>query len=201
MTLLTPPIPELATRNHRRFSVEEYRRMAETGILSEDDNVELLEGWIVEKMTKGARHDYTIQATDNAIRSRLEPNWGVRIQSAIVLADSEPEPDLAVILNPPARYVDRHPSRDDIALLVEVAESSLAQDRGIKLRIYARSNIEVYWIVNLIEDVIEVHWDPSGPVDLPTYRGRRVFRSGESVPLAIGGQQLQPVEVKQILGR
>lgn len=175
--------------------------MAETGILNEDDNVELLEGWIVEKMTKNPRHETTIMRANLALTDRLSREWFVRIRSAITLLDSEPEPDLAIVPGPPARFDDHHPHAQDIALLVEVAESSLAQDRGVKLRIYARARVATYWIVNLIENTIEVHWNPTGPVDAPTYRERRVFRSGEAVPLTIGGRQVSPIPARDILGK
>lgn len=173
--------------------------MAEAGILDEDDRVELLEGWIVEKMTKNPRHEAVIDATNEAICARVSRDWRVRIQSAITLLDSEPEPDLAIVPGPLARYVRRQPHAEDVALLVEVSESSLAQDRGIKFRVYARWAIQMYWIVNLIEDVVEVHWDPTGPIESPAHRGRRVFRIGEALPLSVGGQQLEPVPVREIL--
>lgn len=175
--------------------------MAEANILSEEDNVELLEGWIVEKMTKNPRHESTIVRANLAFTDRLSREWLVRIQSAITLPDSEPEPDLIIAPGPPSRFDDRQPYAEDIALLVEVAESSLAYDRGVKLRVYARASIATYWIVNLIENVIEVHWDPTGPVDAPTYRHRQVFRTGDAVPFTVGGQQLAPIPAKDILGR
>ena len=185
----------------RRFSVDDYHRMAEVGILDEDDNVELLEGWIVEKTTKNPRHESTIDRANLVFTDRLPRDWRVRIQSAITLPDSEPEPDLVIVPGPPSRFDARQPYAEDLALVVEVAETSLARDRGVKLRIYARARIATCWIVNLIENVIEMHWDPTGPVDAPTYRQRRVFRSGEDVPLTIGGQQLGPIPAKEILGR
>lgn len=200
MSLLTrsttpPPDPM------RRFSVDDYHRMAEAGILDEDDNVELLEGWIVEKMTKNPRHEYTVDSVQEAIAKRLPADWRIKLQSPTTLADSEPEPDVSVVRGPKERYRKQHPQPQDIALVIEVADSSLARDRGIKLRINSRSRVAVYWIVNLIEDVIEVHFDPTGPIDLPAYRQRRVYRSGEAVPLALGSEVLDLISVDELLGK
>ncbi len=196
-TTSPPPPPDPM----RRFSVDEYHQMTRLGILNEDDNVELLEGWIVEKMSKNPRHENTIVRADDALRSRIPADWRIRIQSAVTLPDSEPEPDLAVVTGATSLYDARQPGPNDIALLIEVAESSLGRDRGVKLRVYARARVAEYWLVNLIDNTIEVYSDPTGPVDAPAYRQRRVYRSGEDVPLTIGGQQFTSIPVKDILGR
>src|SRR5436305_4096318 len=89
-TTQLPPAPV------RRFTVDEYHRMIQTGILEEDDSVELLEGWIVLKMPRNPPHDVAIDLAREAIETRLPAGWRVRVQSAITTSDSEPEPDLAV---------------------------------------------------------------------------------------------------------
>lgn len=144
----------------RRFSVEEYESMARNGILDEDDNVELLEGWIVPKLTKNPFHECVISLLQQCLGSRVT-GYHVRIQSAISTSDSEPEPDLAVVRGTPRDYRLRHPQPADIALIIEVADSSLVRDR-IKRRIYARARITHYWIVNLPELCVEVYGDPVG---------------------------------------
>src|SRR5947208_2789285 len=124
----------------RRFSVEEFHRMIQAGVLDEDEPIELLDGLIVPKMVKNPRHDATVDAAREVIECRLPPGWRVRVQSAITTADSEPEPDLAVVLGPAARYRNNHPGPRDIALVIEVADSSLARDRDIKAALCARAS-------------------------------------------------------------
>ena len=201
MSLATPPtgdtldVPDFPVR---RFSVDEYHRMAETGVLTEDDRVELLEGWIVPKTNHSPRHDATVDQGDELISERLRSPWRVRAQSAITLEDSEPEPDLAVVLGPAMRYRRRHPGPADIALLVEVSDTTLRGDR-IKCRIYARSGVAVYWIVNLLDSAVECYTDPSGPDGLPGYRSRSDFGLEDSVPLVIDGAEVGRIAVRDLL--
>jgi Uma2 family endonuclease len=201
MSLATPPTGdalEFPDFPVRRFSVDEYRRMGETGVLTENDQVELLEGWIVPKMNHNPRHDATVDQGDELISERLPSPWRVRVQSAITLEDSEPEPDLAVVVGPAMRYRRRHPGPADIALLVEVSDTTLARDR-IKRRIYARAGVPVYWIVNLLESVVECYTEPSGPTASPGYGGRTDFGLNDSVPLEIEGAEVARVPVRELL--
>src|SRR5947207_2591394 len=98
-----PPVPV------HRFTVEEYHRLIEHGVLTEDDRVELLEGWIVPKMTHNPPHDATIQIVDEQLRPLLRRGWMLRIQSAITLIDSEPEPDLAIVRGNSRTFLQGHP--------------------------------------------------------------------------------------------
>src|SRR5215217_6477795 len=98
MTLATPPTPSAAqslVNSMRRFSVDEYHQLLEIGLLAEDERVELLEGWIVQKMTHNPIHDATVDRLAELLRDRVPRSWRLRIQSAITTADSEPEPDIA----------------------------------------------------------------------------------------------------------
>lgn len=198
MSIAMPPIPSPVPT--RRFTVDEYHRMIETGILGEEDKVELLEGWIVPKMVRGPRHDNTIDRVQEALRKRIPATWRVRIQSAVTTMDSEPEPDVAVVKGPLSRYDERHPKAEDVALVVEVAESSLAHDREIKLRVYARAGIGVYWIVNLLNNVVEVYTEPTGTDSMPAFGVRQVFAAGGQVPLHVGGDELAGIPIAEILG-
>jgi hypothetical protein len=183
----------------RRFTVDEYHRLIQIGMLTEDDPVELLEGLIVPKMPRNPPHDGTIQISSAVLRQFLPPDWEVRVQCAITLLDSEPEPDLAVVPGPPARFLQLHPGPLDIALLMEIADSSLLRDRLEKGRLYARAGIAIYWIVNLSDRWIEVYTDPSGPGANPTYHQRQDFPLGTQVPLVLGGQQTALIPVSSIL--
>ena len=175
-----PPVPV------RRFTVEEYRRLGESGILTEDDRVELLEGWIVPKMVHNPPHDNAVELVDEALRAQLPGGWTVRVQSAIHTADSEPEPDVAVVSGSARARKDRHPTPDEVALVVEVADASIERDRGSKARLYARAGVRAYWIVNLVDRQVEVHGDPTGPASEPAYRQRTVHRPGERISVRIG---------------
>jgi Uma2 family endonuclease len=192
-----PPIPPASLR---RFSVEEYHELIRIGMLKGEERVELLEGWIVYKMTHNPLHDVVVDRVQEALRDRVDRReWRVRVQSATTTTDSEPEPDVVVARGPAERYLQRHPGPEDIALLVEVADSSLARDRGQKLRLYARAGITVYWIVNLPEAVVEVYSDPSGPVAAPEYRTSERFRKGDAVPLRIAGRALASIPADELL--
>jgi hypothetical protein len=83
--------------------------------------------------------------------------------------------------------------------VVEVSEGTLARDRGIKKRIYARARISVYWIVNLVDHQIEVYTDPTGPAKRPTYRGEQVYKPGDSIPLVLDGKEIATIDVNDIL--
>ena len=143
----------------RRFSVQEYQQMAEAGVLTDQEDVELLEGWVTPKMIHNPPHDLAVGLVEEAIRSRLTEVWKLRTQSAITTEDSKPEPDVAVVRGPLRRYAQEPPKPDDIAVVVEIADTSLARDRH-KGRLYARAGIAAYWIVNLIDRQIEVYTQP-----------------------------------------
>src|SRR5438128_1194075 len=132
----------------RRFSVAEYHRLIQTGILTEDDNLELLEGYLVCKMSRNPPHDATIQKATKRLFRVLPAGWDLRIQSAVTLPDSEPEPDFAVVRGDETAYRAHHPGPPDVGLVIEVADSTLPGDRDDKGRIYARAGIPTYWIVN-----------------------------------------------------
>jgi len=181
-----PPLGPL-----RPFSVAEYHRLTEIGVLTEDDPVELLEGWIVLKMPKNPRHDNTVFRVQQSLSALLPPNWLVRAQSAITTGDSEPEPDVAVTSGPVTAYDSRHPGPSEISLVVEVADTSLARDRVDKQRLYARASIQAYWIVNLSNSRVEVYANPSGVVPDPSYQSRVDYAPGQSIPLNVAGALIQ----------
>src|SRR5579872_4886321 len=109
----------------RRFSVAEYHRLIELGILTEDDNLELLEGYLVHKMARNPPHDGTMHQVLDVLGAHLPVGWKARTQSALTLSDSEPEPDLAVVRKDANGYRTRHPSPADAGLLIEVSDSTL----------------------------------------------------------------------------
>jgi Uma2 family endonuclease len=156
----------------RRWTRAEYDRLVELGAF-EDEPIELIGGHLVVAEPKGAYHCAAVSAAEYALRAVLPPGWIVRTQAPLALdGESEPEPDLAVVEGRPADYREAHPSRP--ALAVEMADSSLAYDRTRKGSLYARAGIADYWLVNLVDRVLEVYRDP-GP-DAATPYGWR-YRS------------------------
>jgi Uma2 family endonuclease len=149
-------------------------------------------------MTHNPPHDGTVLLVQTELLKRLPAEWVLRVQSAITLSDSEPEPDLAVAVGPARRYVRTHPRPRDLALVVEVADRALDEDRGAKRRAYARSRIPCYWIVNLNDLIVEVYTAPRGG-RAPVYREQRDYGLDESVPLVIDGLSLGPIPVRDML--
>jgi hypothetical protein len=183
------------------LTVEQYQRMIDTGILGAGDRVELLAGWVVEKMPHNPPHDAVVYRIQRDLFRRLPDEWICRGQSAVELADSRPEPDLAIVRGPAERYEDHHPGPPDIALLMEVADSTVERDRTLKGPMYAHAAIAVYWTVNLVEAQIEVYTDPSGPAAPASYRQRRDYLADETVPLVLAGQVIQEIPARDFLRR
>ena len=150
-----------ATR--RRFTRAEYYRMAEVGILGEDDRVELIRGEIVEMSPIGRRHRAFVGNLNQLLAVRLAGHAIVWMQNPIVLAeDTEPQPDIAVLRRRPVPYKEREAWAEDALLLIEVADSSLAYDRSTKLQLYAEAGIPEYWVVDCTTEAVEVYRTP-GP--------------------------------------
>ncbi|MBM3219282.1 MAG: Uma2 family endonuclease [Candidatus Rokubacteria bacterium] len=144
----------------------EYEKLTEQGFFDSDERLELLDGLLVFREPQYAPHATAVRLAATALRRAFGPGWVVEGQLPIALDDvSEPEPDVAVVPGDPRDYRDGHPERP--VLILEVAESSLAKDRDVKLALYARAGITDYWIVNLIDRVLEVYrepvWSPSSP--------------------------------------
>lgn len=174
----------------RRITVEEYHAMARAGILTEDDAVELLEGWLVHKVIQNPPHTATTRYIRAALERLLPKGYFVDSQEPITLSDSEPEPDVVVVHGTLDDYTRRHPTVADVVLLVEVADSSVEQDRGTKKRVYASEGVAVYWIANLIEEQLEVYTLPSGAVQYPDYGSKVVYHADETIPIVIEGKTI-----------
>lgn len=146
----------------RRFTVDEYHRMAETGILGEDDRVELIEGEIVEMAPIGSRHAACVIRLIRLFSARPRPDVLVNVQNPIRISEyTEPQPDLTLLRFRPDFYARAHPGPEDVLLLVEVAESSAEYDRQVKLPLYARGGLREVWLVDLEGEAVEVYRGPS----------------------------------------
>lgn len=190
----------LSRASFRRFTVDEYHRMIRGGILTTGEPFELLEGYMVQKMARGTPHDNAMDQFDGVLLPLLPAGWFARSQRAVTLADSEPEPDVAVVRGPRGRYRDAHPTPADIGLLVEVSDSSLDIDVDDKTRIYARAGVPVYWVVNIPDRRVEVYAAPDPAATPPAYRTRQLFHPGDAVPLVLDGNAVGSVAVADVLG-
>lgn len=168
-------LSDLPPELYRPLKRSEFDELARHGRF-EDERVELLYGSVVRMTPIGPPHDSTVQRLNRLLVRALDPRAAVRIQSSFAASDgSEPVPDVALV--PPGDYDEDHPT---VAwLIVEVADSSLAKDRGAKARLYAESGVIEYWIVNLIDRQIEVHSD----IVRDAYARVVPYRSGEHVVL------------------
>jgi Uma2 family endonuclease len=143
----------------RRWTRLEYERLADVGVLSEDEPVELIGGQLMVAEPKGNPHAVAVGLTAEALRSAFGAGWVVRVQDPVALdEESEPEPDIAVVPGTHRDYLAGHPAR--AALVVEVAESSLEYDRGPKGSLYARAGLPDYWIVDPVHRRLELHREP-----------------------------------------
>ena len=190
----TPPADSLL-----RLSIEQYHEMARQGILTDDDRVELLDGLLVRKMTFSPAHHRATHRVQVALRKRIPEGYYVASPCSLALGTSEPEPDAAVIRGSNDDFADRHPVPADVALLVEVSDSSLRQDQVSKKRIYAKASVTVYWIVNLVDHRVEVYSDPTGEADLPDYRTRRFYVESEQLPLVLDGREIGQIPAGELL--
>ncbi len=183
----------------RRFTPDEYMSMAKAGIFDDDDRLELLEGAIIKMMVRYPEHDYSILRTEEAMRKHCPPEHYVRVQLGIAISDSRPEPDCVLVRGKMIDHAHRFPEPREIVLVVEVADSSLRRDRGIKARIYARAGVPTYWILNLKDRQLEVLSDPTGDVEKPGYRKTLVYKNSDKVVLALGGQADGEITVADLL--
>jgi len=165
------------TLRRRRFTLDEYHRMGEAGILGVDDRVELIEGEIIEMSPIGSRHAGTVARIQHLFSIRLLDQAVVWSQNPLLLVrhQSEPEPDVMLLAPRADFYSGGLPEPPDVRLLVEVADSSLQYDRRTKFPLYARSGVAEAWLVDLDSGRLEVHRGAGGT----GYRDVRVLRADE----------------------
>ncbi len=145
----------------KRFSLQEYHRLTEIGFFKENDRVELIRGEIIEMAAKETAHTVCCSNLLMALAVQVSNRAKLRCQDPILLpSDSEPEPDFAIVRNREDDYLKSHPTSEDILLVIEIADSSLDYDRQIKLPLYAAAGIRDYWIVNLLDNQLEIYQKP-----------------------------------------
>jgi len=149
----------------RRWKRVEYERLVDLGVF-EADPIELIGGQLIVAEPKGSPHATAVGMANDALRAVLPPGWIVRVQDPLALDDeSAPEPDIALVRGSRADYRHAHPARP--ALAIEVAQSSLGFDRQQKGSLYARAGVQDYWIVNLVDGVLEVYRDAAPDASAP----------------------------------
>lgn len=182
-----------APRRHRRFTTEEYFRMAETGILTDDDRVELIDGDVLEMTPIGERHAGAVNRLIQLFGPVVAGRAILCVQNPLRLSDvSTPQPDVTIARIRDDCYATMHPRPADVLLLVEVADSSVAMDLGRKARLYAAAGIPEYWVLDLTRDEIVVHTDPV----LDGYEDVRVVgRAGMVSPRSFPGVEWGAEEI------
>jgi len=197
MSTITTMIPDqVRPPSVHRFTVDEYERIILAGVLKDPGRVELLNGYVVDKMAKTPQHGYSTRKALDALASLIGPGLTWRSEQPVRIPDyDEPEPDVAIVRGSTEDYAFRVPGPADVELLIEVSLTSLDQDRSEKRRAYARGRVPFYWIVNVVHRQVEFFTDP-GP---DGYGTSEVYPEGQSVPVVIGGLSLGEIAVNEIL--
>lgn len=183
----------MLVQTQHRFSVAEYHRMAETGILRPDARVELLDGRIIDMSPIGPFHGGLVNRLVRIFSKLSKGRWLVTAQNPLLLGNhSEPEPDLMLVKPAPDDYTSRHPGPEDVFLLIEVSDTTLDYDREEKLPAYGRAGIPEVWILNLIDRTIETYREPH----FTGYAARQTLRAGDTLsPLRFPDVSLDVAEL------
>ena len=197
--LVTPIRESVDLSSFWRISVDRYHKMIQRGLLTTNDRLELLEGMLIKKMTVNPPHAFVTETIDKTFARLFSGNLFNSSQQPITMKDSEPEPDVFVVRGKRRDFAQNHPGPEDVALLVEVSDSTLQQDRTWKKRIYAQANIPVYWIVNLPDRQIEVYTEPVSASSNPTYRHQVIYWEDDMIPVIVDGVETAVIPVRDLL--
>lgn len=160
------------------FTVTEYHQMIEAGFFKEDDRFELLNGEILEMSPIGPRHAAHVDRLNDVLPDKIRKQAIIRVQSPVLLSDySEPQPDLSLLRRRADYYADGHPVSADVLLLIEVADSTIEADRRNKIPMYAFAGIPEVWLIDLVNDRIEIHSNPFKGV----YQEVRIIQRGQRI--------------------
>ncbi len=184
----------------RRFTVEQYHALAEAGVLTTYDRVELLDGLIVDMSPIGPPHASLVEITYNLLASVLPKGWHARMQQPVTLATSEPQPDIAVVTGKRRDYFKRHPGPSEIGLLIEVADTTLVFDRK-KADLYAAAGIPQYWIINLEDHQIEIYRQPrqNGKKTPAKYKSKQIIKEDGELTLRLQGKVIAKISASDLL--
>jgi|SRR5579883_2627958 len=197
-TRTASPPPLLSVAGFKKFTPAQYHALIHGGIIQEGEPVELLEGYLVEKGIRNPPHEGSLRRM-TARLPRCVSGWFLQVRGAIALGESEPEPD-GVFLRGDETSCDRRlPTAADIGLVIEVSDSTLAFDRRDKGRIYDRAMISVYWVINVVDEQIEVYSDPDSSANPHAYRTRTDYKPGDTLPITLDGQVAGTIPVSELL--
>jgi Uma2 family endonuclease len=192
----TGPAASPSRPPHYRFTVAQFGQLLSDGTIGPRERVELIDGLVATKVSKNPPHILVGKLLFSALQRLVPAGWHVTKDDDVVVSDhDQPQPDLAVVRGSPRDYLDRYATAADIALATEISESTLASDRLVKMPRYASGNIPVYWIVNLIDEQVEVYTNPVGA----TYTDRTIFTRGQEIPVVIDGRLVGRIAVSEIL--
>lgn len=195
-TVLAPPPPPAMPQ--RRFTVDEYHRLIDIGLLTDADRCELINGYIIERPPINPPHATVVRKLMVQLLKLVGFDVVLRVQLSITLPDGEPVPDFVLAAGTDDDYTARHPRPIDCHLVVEVSDSSLGFDTGEKLAAYAAAKVSVYWVVNIPGRRVEVYTNPRGG-KAPTYRTRTDYAPGQDVPVVVAGKTLGSLPVSELL--
>jgi Uma2 family endonuclease len=184
-------------RSIYRLTVDQYEAMVSSGIFSERDRLHLIDGILVSKMTKKPPRVIACEKTHDALRGTVGAGWRVMVEAPVRLSEhSEPEPGLALARGSADDYPENHPGPADVPLIIEVADSSLRDDRRLD-RIYGAAGVSVYWIINLVDRWVEVYTG----LRPDRYEVCSIDRPGQSVPVVLDGAEVGRIPVDDMLPR
>jgi Uma2 family endonuclease len=168
------------TLRQRSITLAEYHKMAEVGILTEDERIELLHGQIIPMSPVGSKHSTCVKRLNRLFSRSVGDRAIISVQDPIQIPEqSEPEPDVALLYPPLTTYETRHPLPDEVMLVIEVSDSSLLKDHTIKLPLYASAGMPEVWLIDLPQQQVEVYTKPQDDI----YTLRRLVRKGETITL------------------
>jgi Uma2 family endonuclease len=190
-----PALTEWVPSPLYQMTVDQYESLVESGAFTKRDRLHLINGLLVAKMTQGDPHCTADDLCRIELSAVLPLGWYVRPDKPVrIPLYNEPEPDQAVVRGTIRDYSDHPPGPEDVALIAEIASSSLAEDRKMA-SVYGNASIPVYWIVNLVDRQVEVFWNPRKN----GYADHKVYLPGDTVPVVIDGQVVGQIAVDDLL--
>lgn len=194
MTTVTE-LEKIAAVVPKRFRVEDFRRMTEVGILPEESGWEIIDGYLIDKMSIGSKHASTVKRLNKIFTNLVGNQTIISVQDPIHIDDyNEPEPDIAVLVQRSNFYSEGHPTSEDVLLLIEVSDSTIEYDRDIKKTLYAEAGIAEFWLINLKENTVERYSSPKNG----NYRLAEILESGETIK--VGTIKNLELKIDEILG-
>lgn len=196
-----PDVSTSLMESRHRITVEEYHRMVDAGVFGPEPKVELLEGVIVEKMSKNPPHNLACDLIQHLLARLMTPGYfhSMSTSMAIEDRDGEPEPDVMILRGQPRDYAGRRRTPADASVLIEASETSYDYDRKAKWVTYAAVRVPVYWIVDLNRRRLEVHTEPTGEGEAAVYSRTQVFGPDDEVALVLDGREVGRFFVREIL--